>query len=381
MLPLHLMKDQWGKTSNCKGKVILAPVWVWGRVLKFAYSLFGSLWRISMNHEGFDHFRDWVFWIFIASTHRTGLQENRTEQLVGACSLYKRRALFLSLSYVWLFAAPRTAASQAPLSFTVSWSSLKFMSIESMIPSNHLILCRPLFLPAFNLSQHQGFFSVSQLFTSGGQRTEASASASVLLMNIKCWFPWGLTGWTSLLSKELSRVFSGITVWKHQCFSTQCLYCPTLTSIYGYWKNHSFDYRSLPVARWYPAPVCEKTKFPASVIRMSQHSDSVGFQPPWQWEGTVNTMPWPDRISCWDDLIADYGGWDAGNKDLSVTWFSYRHLPAIVKEGTVPKRVYYETKPRVLEFFSSVKVLNFLWIKFMSRTLCDFFQIWFVLFC
>ena len=119
-------------------------------------------------------------------------------------------------------------------------------------------------------------------------------------MNIKGWFPWGLTGWTSLLSKKLSRVFSSITVWKHQFFSTQCLYGPTLTSIHGYWKNHSFKYRSLPVARGYLAPVCEKPKFPASVIRMSQHSDSAGFQPPWRLEATVNTVPWPDRISCWD---------------------------------------------------------------------------------
>ena len=158
MLPLHLMKDQWDKTSNHTGRGVLASVWVWGHVLKFAYSLFGILWRISTNHEGFDHFRDWVFWIFIASTHKTGLQEKRTEQLVGACSVYKRRALFLSLSYVWLFATPWTAASQASLSFTISWSSLKFMSIESMIPSNNLILCRLLFLPAFNLSQHQGLF-------------------------------------------------------------------------------------------------------------------------------------------------------------------------------------------------------------------------------
>ena len=228
------------------------------------------------------------------------------------------------------------------------------------------------FSSCFQSSPASGSFPVSQLFTSGGQRISASVSASVLPMNIKGWFPWGLTGWTSLLSKKLSRVFSSITVWKHQFFSTQCLYGPTLTSIHGYWKNHSFEYRSSPVARGYLAPVCEKPKFPASVTRMSQHSDSAGFQPPWRLEATVNTVPWPDRMSCWDDLIADYGGWDAGNKGLSCTWFSYRHPPAIVKEGTVPKRVYHGKRVRVLGFFSNVKVLNFLWIKFMSRTLCDF---------
>ena len=146
----------------------------------------------------------------------------------------------------------------------------------------------------------------------------------------------------------------------------------------------------------FPSPMHESEKWKWSRSVMSDSSWPRGLQPtrilcPWDFPGKstgvgchcllLPGMPWPDRISCWDDLIADYGGWDAGNKDLSVTWFSYRHLPAIVKEGTVPKRVYYETKPRVLEFFSSVKVLNFLWIKFMSRTLCDFFQIWFVLFC
>ena len=61
-----------------------------------------------------------------------------------------------------------------------------------------------------------GSFPVSQLFTSGGQRIGASASASVLPMNNQDWFPLGWTGWISLQSKGLSRVFSSTTVWKHQ---------------------------------------------------------------------------------------------------------------------------------------------------------------------
>ena len=64
-------------------------------------------------------------------------------------------------------------------------------------------------------------FPVSWLFTSGGQSTGASASTSVLSMNIQSLFPLGLTGWISLLSKGLSRVFSSTTVWKHQFFGTQ----------------------------------------------------------------------------------------------------------------------------------------------------------------
>ena len=94
-----------------------------------------------------------------------------------------------------------------------------------------------------------GSFPVSQLFTSGGQNIGASASVSVLPMNIQGWFPLGLTGLISLLSKELSRVCSSTTIWKHQFFSFSVLYGPTLTSIHDYWrkkkKKHSFDYMDL----------------------------------------------------------------------------------------------------------------------------------------
>ena len=66
-----------------------------------------------------------------------------------------------------------------------------------------------------------GSFQMSQFFTSGGQSIEVSASASVLPMNIQNWFPLGWTGWISLQSKGLSRVFSNTTVQKHQFFGTQ----------------------------------------------------------------------------------------------------------------------------------------------------------------
>ena len=75
---------------------------------------------------------------------------------------------------------------------------------------------------AFNLSQHQsGSFLMSQFFPLGDQSIRASASASVLPTNIQDWFPLGLTGWISLQSKGLLRVFSNSTVQKHQFFSTQ----------------------------------------------------------------------------------------------------------------------------------------------------------------
>ena len=74
--------------------------------------------------------------------------------------------------------------------------------------------------PSLNLSQHQGFFQMNQFFTSGGQSIRVSASASVLPMNIQNWSPLGWTGWISLQSKGLSRVFSNTTVQKHQFFGT-----------------------------------------------------------------------------------------------------------------------------------------------------------------
>ena len=88
-----------------------------------------------------------------------------------------------SLSHVQLLATPWTAARQASLSITNSWSLLKLMSIMSVMPSNHLILCRPLLLlPSFPAP---GSFQMSQFFTSGGQSIGVSASTSVLPMNIQ----------------------------------------------------------------------------------------------------------------------------------------------------------------------------------------------------
>ena len=125
-----------------------------------------------------------------------------------------------SLSHVQRFATPWTAASQVSLSFTVSWSQLTFMSIESMMLSNHLILCYPLLLWP-SIFPRIKVFSMSQLFTSGGQSIGVSASASVLPMNIQGLFPLGLTGLISLLSKGHLRVFTSTTVRKHQFFGTQ----------------------------------------------------------------------------------------------------------------------------------------------------------------
>ena len=108
-----------------------------------------------------------------------------------------------SLSHVSLFANPWTAACQASLPFTISQTLLKLMSIESVMPSSHVILFHPLLLLP-SIFPSLGVFSVSQFFASGGQ--SIGASASVLPMNIQGWFPLGLTGWLSLQSRGLSRL-------------------------------------------------------------------------------------------------------------------------------------------------------------------------------
>ena len=115
-------------------------------------------------------------------------------------------------------ATPWTVAHSTPLSFTISQTWLKFMSIESVMLSNHLIPCHPLLLLSSILPRLRiGGLSIA----SGGQSIGASASPSVLPMNIQGWFPLGLTGLISLQSKRLSRVFSNTTIWKHEFFSAQ----------------------------------------------------------------------------------------------------------------------------------------------------------------
>ena len=142
------------------------------------------------------------------------------------------------LSHVQLFMTPWTAACQASLPLTISQRMLKFMSIEPVMLSNHLILSLPLLiLPSIFPSIR--VFPKSQLFISGGQ--SIGASAPVLPMNIQSWFPLGLTGLISSLSNGLSRVFSSTTIWKHQFFSAQpSIYGPTLTSTNDYWKSYSY---------------------------------------------------------------------------------------------------------------------------------------------
>ena len=126
------------------------------------------------------------------------------------------------LSRVWLFATPWNAACQASLSITNSWSSLKLTSVESVMPSSHLILCCPLLLlpplpPSIRVFSNES----PSTFLWGGQSIGVSALASFLPKKSQGWSPLDWTGWISLQSKGLSRVFSNTTVQKHQFFGAQ----------------------------------------------------------------------------------------------------------------------------------------------------------------
>ena len=125
-----------------------------------------------------------------------------------------------SLSRVWLFATPWTAELQASLSITNSRSPSKLISIELVMPSNHLILCHPiLLLPSIFPSIR--VFSNESVYCIRWPKYGVSALTSVLPMNTQDWVPLGWTGWISLQSKGLSRVFYNTTVQKHQFFRTQ----------------------------------------------------------------------------------------------------------------------------------------------------------------
>ena len=125
---------------------------------------------------------------------------------------------------------PGVYSNSCPLSWwchpTVSSSVIPFSSCLQSFPAS-------------------GSFQMTQFFTSGGQSIGVPASASVLPMNIQDWFPLGWTSCISLQSKGLSRVFSSITIQKHQFFGAQPFYGPTLTSVCDHWKNHNFDYMDL----------------------------------------------------------------------------------------------------------------------------------------
>ena len=148
-----------------------------------------------------------------------------------------------SLSPVWLFATTWTAARQASLSFTTSWALFKPMSTESVIPSNHLILCRPLLLLPSIFPSIRIFSNESVLRIRWPKYWSFSFSISPS-NDIQGWF---LLGWTGLITLQSKGLSSFLPPWLESINSLVLilLHGPTLTSIHGYWKNHSFDYTDL----------------------------------------------------------------------------------------------------------------------------------------
>ena len=143
------------------------------------------------------------------------------------------------LSHVWLFVTPWITARQASLSITNTQSSLIRRSSQwchpaissSVVPFSSC----PKSLPA------SGSFPVGQLFAWHGQSTGASALASFPPKKSQGWSPSEWTGWISLKSKGLSRVFSNTTIKSINSSVLSLLHTPTLTSIHDPWKNHSLD--------------------------------------------------------------------------------------------------------------------------------------------
>ena len=202
---------------------------------------------------------------------------------------------------------PWTAAHQVFLSFTIFWSFRRLMSIEAVMPSNHLIPCRPLLLLPSIFPSIRVFSNESAL---NGQSTGASASASVLPMNIQGRFPLGLTDLISLQSKGLSRVFSSTTV--HQ----------------GYWEwngNHLWGACKLSPL----PPVCDtpqwNSKHPDKLLAVIPSLMAQTLSCTWtlfsssSWETlsmwTVGLRYW---ISSWDTPSANFS---LSTRTLSVLLF------------------------------------------------------------
>ena len=137
---------------------------------------------------------------------------------------------------------PWTAALRASLSFTVSWSLFKLISIESLMLSSSSSAA--LFSSCLQSFPASGSFPMSQLFASGGQSIGTSTSASVLPVNFQGWFPLGLTGLISLLSKGLSSLLQHHSA-KASILQLSAFYMVQLTCVCDHWKNHSFDYTDL----------------------------------------------------------------------------------------------------------------------------------------
>ena len=148
--------------------------------------------------------------------------------------------LFNLLSCVWPFETHWTLAYQASLSFTISLSLLKLMSSESVMPSNHLILCHPLLLlPSIFLSIR--VFSNESVLRIRWPKDWSFSFSLKPSMNIEDWFPLGLTGWISCSPRDSQESSPAAQFKSISSLVFSFLYSPTLTSIHDYWKNHCLN--------------------------------------------------------------------------------------------------------------------------------------------
>ena len=146
--------------------------------------------------------------------------------------------ILLLLFSHWLLANPQTAACQASLLFTFSWSLLKLMSTELMMTSNHLTLCHPLLLLPSIFPKIRVFSNESVLHVRWPS-TRASASASVIPRNIQDWFSLGWTGLISLQSRDSQESSLAPQLESINSSVLRPLYGPTLTCVHDYWKYYS----------------------------------------------------------------------------------------------------------------------------------------------
>ena len=164
----------------------------------------------------------------MSTSHYTFLETDRTISSVQ------------SLSCVQLFATPWTAARQASMSITNSRSLFKLMSVESVMPSNHLILCHPLLLlpsiiPSFRVFSNESVLHIRwPKYWSFNFSISPSKDYSGLISFRIDWFNF-------LAVQGTLKIFSNTTIQKHQFSALSFLHSPTLTSIHDYWKNHSLD--------------------------------------------------------------------------------------------------------------------------------------------
>ena len=194
-LPLIEMGNLWGRKGfrryHCP-RVHLEP--------QMQNQRMGQRWRMEMQ-----------LWELFTWRTQAKMQWNSKDETISSVQ---------PLSRVWLFATPWTATRQASLSITNSWSLLKLMSIELVMPSNHLILCRSLLL-LLSILLSIRVFSNESVFRIRWPKYWSYSFSSSPSNEYSGLISLGLTGMISLLSKGLSRVFSNTTVQTHRFFGDQ----------------------------------------------------------------------------------------------------------------------------------------------------------------